>query len=90
MKVTMNTKAMKTTEAMKAAVLDNLDKLNHYKNLIRAEVVMKAEKNNYITEILLHGKKVHLYTKAKADDMYKAIRKAVTKMEHQLEHKLHY
>ena len=86
----MNAKAMKTTEAMKVAVLNNLEKLKHYKQLNRAEVLMKTDKKDHVAEILLHGKKIHLYAKAKADDMYKAIRNAVTKMEHQLEHKLHY
>ena len=87
MQVMMNAKPMKTTEAMKAAVLENLHHLNRHKNLMRAEVIMKSENRDHMAEIILHGKKVHLYAKAKARNMYKAIKQAVKKLEHQLARK---
>lgn len=87
MKVMMNAKPMKTTEAMKAAVLEHLHTLDRYKNLIRAEVVMKTENRDHMAEVMLHGKKVHLFAKAKAENMYKAIKQAVKKLEIQLARK---
>ena len=78
MKIMMNAKPMKTTEAMKAAVLDNLNHLERYRNLIRAEVVMRTEnKKSHGGNNPSWKKKVHLYAKAKAENMYQAIKQVV-------------
>ncbi|MCM8533396.1 MAG: ribosome-associated translation inhibitor RaiA [Lentisphaeraceae bacterium] len=88
MRVTMNAKPMKVTEAMKAAVMDNIHHLDHYKRLQRAEVLMRTENHTHVAEIILHGGKLHLYAKAKAKDMYKALKEAVKKVDHQLRRKV--
>ena len=57
MQVIMNAKPTKTTEAMKTAVVENLHNIDRYKNLMRAEVIMKSENKNHMAEIILHDKK---------------------------------
>ena len=73
---------------MKAAVLKHLHILDRCKNLVRAKLEMKTENRNHVAEIMLHGKKVHSFAKAKAENMYKAIKQAVRKLEIQLARKI--
>lgn len=88
MRVTINAKPMKVTEAMKAAVMNNIHHLDHYQRLQRAEVLMRTENHTHVAEIILHGAKLHLYAKAKAQNMYKALKEAIKKADHQLRRKV--
>ena len=60
MQVMMNAKPMKTTETMKAAVLENLHHPDRHKNLMRSVVIMRSENKDHMAEIILHENKVHL------------------------------
>ena len=83
MKITLRTQPMAPTEALKAAVDRALMKLRN-PELTRAEVYMTTDHRDHVTKIRLHGRHIDLMAKAKAGNMYSALREAVKKLKTQL------
>ena len=84
MLILLRTQPQAPTEAIRAAVDRNINKLPNELALTRAEVYMTSDKHEHQTKIRLHGKHLDLIAKAKAGNMYKALKMAAKKMKHQL------
>ena len=84
MRITLRTQPMAPTEALKAAVDRNMMKLSRNPELTSAEIYMTSEHDEHVTKIRLHGRHVDLIAKAKAGNMYKALKEAVNKLRSQL------
>ena len=87
MDITVSARHMELTEAMKNAATSSLEGINHGQQLTRAEVILDADHNKFIAEIIVHGSKINLEAKAEMDDMYAAIDKASERLQTQLDKK---
>ncbi len=84
MLILLSTQPQAPTEALKAAVERNVNKLVNSDKLTRAEVYMTSDKHEHQTKIRLHGKHLDLIAKAKDGNMYKALAMAMKKIKRQL------
>ena len=87
MDIIVSARHMELTEAMKNSAIGSLQGVNHSKQLTKAEVILDADHNKFIAEIIVHGSKINLEAKAEMDDMYAAIDKAVDRLQTQINKK---
>ena len=79
---------MALTDSMRYNVEHKLARISElYPKLNKAEVILDVTRHGFEAEIVLHGKKVNLEAKAKAENMYSAISEVTDRMEKQLRKK---
>jgi len=83
MKGNIKTQAITPSEAQKAAVNKYIISLDNPR-ITSAEVIRKVDNNDHITEILLHGRRLEIFAKAKTKNMYRSLKEAVNKVKRQL------
>ena len=87
MDIIISARHMELTDSMRYNVETSLDKIKHSHKLNKAEVVLDADHNKFIAEIVLHGNKINLEAKAETANMAEAIDKAAERLQKQLDKK---
>lgn len=85
MQVTVKTKNLELTDALKSYAEKKLKKVDKYfGNIHLAEVMMSTERNRHIVEITVHANGMILRGEGKTDDMYSCVDLVMAKLEKQL------
>ena len=76
---------LKIDPGVKEFIIDQLTEIEQeYNKLTSARVVVDKQRENYLSEVILHGKNIEIEAKAKATDLQASVDMALEKADRQL------
>ena len=76
---------LKVKPGIKAFIIDQLTEIEQeYAKLTSARVILDKQRENYLSEVILHGKNIEIEARAKATDLQASVDMALEKADRQL------